>query len=135
MWLENLKELKKKTNMSVKMIAEKTLLPERSIARIFNGETENPTITTLIPIITALNGSFNEVFADTQVVIGNNTTAVLQENVEVVQAEKDLVVADYEILKEKYDATIKELELLKNELMYTKKLLAVHEYYTKLKSE
>ena len=132
MWLENLKELKKKTNMSIKQISEKTSLPERSIARIFGGETESPTITTLIPIISALGGSFNEIFADTQAIVGNNTTAALQEHVEVTKAELDIVVAENSILKEKVSALTSEIELLKVQLMHKEELLAVHNYYIKL---
>lgn len=135
MWLKNLKELKEQTKMSTRQISEKTNMPEKTIARVFSGHTEAPTITTLIPIINALGGDFTEIFADTQAVVSNTTVTELQESVEVVNAEKDLLLADYELLKEKYDTATKELEVLKKELAYTKKLLAVHEYYTKLKSE
>lgn len=92
-------------------------------------------MTTLIPIVNALGGSLDDIFADTKVVVATETVAELQENVEVANAKKDLVLADYEILKEKYETLVKELDLTKVELAYTKKLLAVHEYYTKLKSE
>ena len=36
MWLDNIKELKKKTGLSAKQIAEKTNLPERTVARVFS---------------------------------------------------------------------------------------------------
>ena len=131
MWNENLKTLKKMTGMSVKQIAEKTNLPERTVSRIFSGDTSNPYMTTLIPIVNALGGSLDEIFADTKVVVGTETMLELQENVETANAEKDLLIADNEILKTKVCALTSELELVKTELMYTKKLLAVHEYYTK----
>ena len=54
MWLDRLIELKKQAGMSTKQIAEGTLMPERTITRIFHGETDSPTITTLIPIINFL---------------------------------------------------------------------------------
>ena len=38
MWLENLKELKKKTGMSSKQIAEKTRLPERTVSLLIPEE-------------------------------------------------------------------------------------------------
>jgi transcriptional regulator with XRE-family HTH domain len=135
MWLDNLKELKKKTNMTNKQIAIKSNLPEKTICRIFAGDTKNPYIDTLNAIALALDSTLTDILADTKVRVGNESLVELQENVEVAQAEKDLLLVDYNILKEKYDALTKELELTKNELMYTKKLLAVHEYYTKLKSE
>lgn len=142
MWLENLKELKQKSKMTYKDISAGTRIPPKTIERIFNGATESPTINTLIPIISFLNGNFSEVFADTQAVVGNTTVTELEEVVEEVKAAKNLVVSDYELLEEKYkrlekdlETANKELALTKTELAYTKKLLAVHEYYTKIKCE
>ena len=133
MWLDKLKDLKKSTKMSNKDIAVKIGFTEKTIARLFSAETENPYITTIIPIVNALGGDLNEIFADTDAVVGNKKLSTLQESVALIQAEKDMLLADYEILKNKYEATIRELEQLKTELAFTKKLLAVHEYYTKMK--
>lgn len=142
MWLDVIKTLKKDKGLSVKQLAEMTNLPERSIARIFNGETTNPYMTTLIPIVNALGVSLDYVFSDSKVVVATETVVELQETVEEVNAEKSLVIADYELLEEKYKRLEKELEtankelaLTKTELAYTKKLLAVHEYYTKIKCD
>jgi transcriptional regulator with XRE-family HTH domain len=135
MWLDILKSLKKEKGLSVKQIAERTNLPERTVNRIFSGDTDNPYMTTLIPIVNVLGGSLDDIFADTKVVVATETIVELQENVEAVTAEKNLVISDYELLLEKYNGLEKELERTKTELAYTKKLLAVHEYYTTLKSE
>lgn len=132
MWLDNIKELKKRTGMSVKQIADKTNLPERSVCRIINGETDSPTITTLIPIITALGGSFNEIFADTQAIVTNNTVGEIQKEANVTKAELDLVVAENTILKDKVSTLTSENELLKLKLMHAEELLALHNYYNKL---
>ncbi len=135
MWLDNIKELKKKTGLSAKQIAEKTNLPERTVARVFSGETDNPYITTLIPIINVLNGSFDDIFADTNAVVGTERLATLQENIDVANAEKDLLIAENKILQDKVNALTSELELTKMKLMHKEELLAVHNYYTKLKCE
>jgi transcriptional regulator with XRE-family HTH domain len=135
MWNENLKDYKKKTGLTTKQIAEKSNLPERTVSRIFSGDTDNPYMTTLIPIVNVLGGSLDDLFADTKVVVSTETVVELQEAVEEVKAEKNLVVSDYELLLDKYTNLEKELEKTKTELAYTKKLLAVHEYYTKLKCE
>lgn len=135
MWLDVIKTLRKEKGLSVKQLAEMTNLPERSIARIFNGETTNPYMTTLIPIVNALGVSLDYVFSDSKVVVATETVVELQETVEEVKAEKNLVVTDYELLLDKYNGLEKELERTKTELAYTKKLLAVHEYYTKIKCE
>ena len=135
MWLDNIKELKKKTNLSIKQIAEKTNLPERTVNRIFSGDTDNPYMTTLIPIVNVLGGSLDDIFADTKVVVATETVAELQENVETVNTEKDLLLAENKILQDKVAVLTQENELLKMKLMHKEELLAVHNYYTKIKSE
>ena len=135
MWNENLKDFKKKTGLTIKQIAEKSNLPERTVSRIFSGDTDNPYMTTLIPIVKALGCSLDDLFADTKVRVGNESLVELKETVEEVNAEKNLVVTDYELLLDKYNSLEKEYERTKIELSYTKKLLAVHEYYTKIKCE
>jgi transcriptional regulator with XRE-family HTH domain len=135
MWLDNIKELKKKTAMTVKQIADKTNLPERTVARVFSGETDNPYITTLIPIVNALGGNLSEIFADTNAVVGTEKLATLQENVETVNTEKDLLLAENKILQDKVAVLTQENELLKMKLMHKEELLAVHNYYTKIKCE
>lgn len=131
MWLDNIKDLKKKLNMSSRQLAEKSNLPEKTISRILSGDTKNPYIDTLDRIAVALGSTLTDILLDTKVVIGNESMVELKENVEVVNAEKDILLTENEILKNKVSALTSELELIKNELMYTKKLLAVHEYYTK----
>ena len=132
MWLDNLKELKKRANMSVPQIAKGTFLPERTVTRIFNGETSAPTISTIIPIVKFLGGSLIEIFADTKAIVGNETLASLQENNDVMSAEMDTLIAENKILTEKVNVLTKELELVNLKLMYTEKLLATHDYYNKL---
>jgi len=135
MWLENLQEMKKSKGMSSKQIAEATNLPERTVKRIFSGDTDNPYVDTLQRIVTALGGSLDEVFADTKVVVGDKTLVVLQENVEVVTAERDLITAENAILKDKVAALTAENELLKMQLKHKEEIIALHNYYNKLKTD
>lgn len=134
MWLDNLIELKKKAGKSCREIAEGTFMPERTVIRIFHRETDNPSITTLIPIINFLGGSFDEIFADTKAIVGDHTLVTLRENIEVVSAERDLIIAENAILKEKVTALTSENELLKLKLIHKDELLALHNYYNKLKT-
>ena len=135
MWLENLRELKKMTGMSKKQIAEQTNLPERTVNRIFSGETDNPYVDTLHRIVTVLGGSLDDILADTKMVVGEQNLVTLQENVDVVTAERDLIIAENAMLKEKVTALTSENELLKLKLMHKEELLALHNYYNKLKSD
>lgn len=132
MWLDNIKELKKQKGMSVKQIADMTNLPERTVNRIFSGETDNPYVDTLHRIVTVLGGSLDDILADTKVVVGEENLATLQESVGVATAERDLIAAENSILKEKVAALTSENEMLKLKLMHKEELLALHNYYNKI---
>lgn len=132
MWLDNLKELKKSTGMSAKQIAAKANLPERTVTRIFAGETDHPRIDTLGIIADALGASFRDIFADTNVIVATETLAEVKEVAEVVEAERDVMTVKNEMLEAKVTALTMELELLKKELQHKEELLAVHNYYISL---
>ena len=134
MWLDNLKELKKAKGMTSKQIADATKIPESTIKRIFAGDTDNPYVDTVRRIAIALGSSLDEIFAETKTVVATETLAELKENTVVVEAERDLVSAENEMLKTKNAALLMEIELLKKELQHKEELLAVHNYYIKLKS-
>ena len=129
MWLDNLKELKKKANVSNKQIAEGTHLPERTINRIYSGETKNPYIDTLDRIAHYFGVTLRDILVDANLVVGTENLATLQENVDVAKAEKDLISVENDMLKKKVDALTTELELLKKELTHNEELLALHNYY------
>ena len=135
MWLDRLNELKKSTGLSKKQIAERTNLPERTIIRIFSGETDNPYVDTLHRIVTVLGGSLDDLLADTKVVVGEHSLATLKDSVETIAAERDLIIAENAMLKEKVNALTSENELLKLKLMHKEELLALHNYYNKLKND
>ena len=136
MWLENLKELKKKTGMTVKQVAEKTNLPERTVNRIFSGDTDNPYVDTLHRIVTALGGSLDDILADSKVVVATEslvevkeTLAEVEGTANVIEAERDLIKIENERLKVENANMTTELKLLKMELQHKDELLALHNYY------
>ena len=136
MWLENLKELKKKTEMSVKQIADKANLPERTVNRIFSGDTDNHYVDTLHRIVTALGGSLDDILADSKVVVATEslvevkeTLAEVEGTANVIEAERDLIKIENERLKIENANMTTELKLLKMELQHKDELLAIHNYY------
>lgn len=134
MWLDNLKELKQKVGMTTKQIADKANLPERTVSRIISGETDHPRIDTLGIIVDALGITMQDVFADTNVVVATETLVEVKEVAEVVEAERNLVLAELEMLRAKTTAQEAEIALLKERLQHKDELLALHNYYNKLKS-
>jgi transcriptional regulator with XRE-family HTH domain len=129
MWLENLKELKKKSGMTSKQIAEKTRLPERTVNRIFAGESDHPYADTLDLIVKSLGYDLGDIFADTGVIVATTELVEIKETVDVVEAERDLTLVENEMLKTKVAALTTENELLKKEIQHKDELLALHNYY------
>lgn len=134
MWLENLKELKKKSGMSSKQIADKTKLPERTVTRIFSGETDHPRVDTVHLIVTSMGGTLNDIFADTNVIVATESLVEVKEVVEVVEAERDLILAELEMLRAKTTAQEAEIGILKERIQHKDELLAVYNFFTKIKS-
>lgn len=129
MWLENLKELKKKTGMSAKQIAEKTNLPERTVSRIFAGESDHPYADTLDRIVKALGYDLGDIFADTAVIVATESLVEAKETANVIEAERNLILVENEMLKAKTAAQATEIELLTKELKHKDEILALHTYY------
>lgn len=132
MWLENLKELKKKTGLSTKQIAEKANMSERTVARIFSGETDHPYADTLDIITKAMGFALSDLFGDTNVIIASDDLVKAQEVVNTVEAERDLVAIENERLKNQVAALTTEVELLKKEVLHKEELLALHTFYGKM---
>ena len=133
MWLENLKELKKQTGMSIKQIGERANLPEKTVNRVFSGDTEHPRIDTLVLIVDAMGGHLSEIFSDTNVVVATESLVEIKETAEAVEAENNVVSAKNDMLAAKVAALTMEVELLKRELQHKEELLALHNYYNKYK--
>lgn len=148
MWLDNLKELRKSTGMSFKQIAEKTNLPERTVARIFSGDTDNPYVDTLHRIVSVLGGSLDCILADSKAVVGNANLSTLQEDIDRLnneierlsgevnrlEGETTLLSAENSILKDKVNTLSAENELLRIKLEHKEEIISLHNYYNKLKS-
>ena len=133
MWLENLKELKKAKGMTTKQIADATKIPESTLKRIFAGETEDPYVSTIHRIVTVLGGSLDHILADTNAVLAPEKVAEVKENAEAVDAERKLVLAELEMLRAKTSAQETEILLLKAELKHKEEILALINYFAKVK--
>lgn len=137
-WLINLIELKNRTDMSFKQIAEKISTAEKSISNVFLGKSKNPGIDLVRRIIAALGGSVSEIFGESGAVIGGQDLVALQAEVDRLTAEVELLASnlniatlDNSVLKEKVAALESENKLLCLKLEYEEKLVAVHDFYNK----
>ena len=133
MWLDNLKELKKKSGMSTRQIAEMTNLPERTVARIFSGDTDAPRVDTLRRIVAVLGGSLDDLFAESGSVVANTDLVALQAEFDALSAEASDLKAENVRLTDKVGALEVECERLRLTLEHKEEIIALHNYYNKLK--
>ena len=134
MWLENLKELKKASGMTFKQIADASKTPESTVKRIFSGESE-PLASTLHRIVMVLGGSLDYILADTNVVISPKTLTEIKENAEAVEAERDLVLAELEMLRAKTFAQETEILLLREQLKHKDEIFNIISYFANNKQK
>ena len=133
MWLDNLKDLKKQSGMSAKQIAEKTNLPERTVSRIFSGDTENPYMDTLRRIVDVLGGSLDDLFVESKVRVANTDLIALQAEYDKLSSEASDLRAENVRLNDKLVALEVELDRLRLTLEHKEEIISLHNYYNKLK--
>lgn len=60
-WFENLRDLKAKSNMSMREIAIKSGIPEPTLEKIFSGATKSPGVNTIQSLVHALGYTLNDI--------------------------------------------------------------------------
>ena len=120
--------------MSSKQIAEKTNLPERTVSRIFSGETDNPYTDTLRRIVAVLGGSLDDIFTECKTVVAAQDIVALQADVERLTAENGLLSVENSLLKDKVASLTAEIDLLRLKLEHKEEIIALHNYYKTLMS-
>ena len=132
MLLNNLRNLKESSKKTYEQIAEESKTSLSTIKHIFSGDCE-PLASTLYRIVKVLGGSLDDVLADTNIVLSPKTLAEVKENAEAVEAERDLVRAELEMLRAKTSAQETEILLLKEQLKHKEEILALINYFAKVK--
>ena len=140
-WLINLIELKNQTDISLKQIAEKENLSEKSVSNVFLGKSKNPGVDLIRRIIHAIGGKWNDIFGESGAVIGGQDLVTLQAKVDELTEEVDrltqslrIASLDLAVQKDKVLALENENKLLLLKIEYEEKLIAVHNFYNKLNS-
>ena len=144
MWLDNLRELRIKAgNPSDKVIAEKSGISTRNVARLFSGEIKTPYAETLDHIVKAMGFTLTDIFSETKVVIGDEKLCELKEQVETVTAELDTVSEELDTVSAEHDKLVEEninlklentelaaeLKVCRMQLDHQKELLELHNFY------
>lgn len=144
MWLDNLRELRIKAgNPSDKVIAEKSGISTRNVARLFSSEIKTPYAETLDHIVKAMGFTLTDIFSETKVVIGDEKLCELKEQVETVTAELDTVSEELDNVSAEHDKLVEEnirlklenadlaaeLKVCRMQLDHQKELLELHNFY------
>lgn len=133
MWLDKAKELRKRSGMTNKQIAEKANMSERTVTRIFSGETYAPGIDKLRDIVYAMGGSLDDILDESDFRVPTPMVEALKnENTTLQNAVNDLT-AENVTLKDKIVALEVELDRLRLTLEHKEEIISLHNYYNKLK--
>lgn len=126
MWRDKLIEIRKEKGFTIKMIADRTPshITEETITRTLNARkgTDSPRLDTLEGICSALGVELWEIFYS-----GDKNLAYLQAEIASLKAERDELLAENAIAKNKIDTLRDKVDSLKDEI------IATHNYYIKLK--
>ena len=74
-FLPKLQALKDEKGLTYTEIAELSGVPEQTVKRIFTGNTPNPSVETMAPIVSALGGSLDDVFGPNSISLPKDKTA------------------------------------------------------------
>lgn len=135
-WRISLRDLRAKTGMTNKQIADKENLSEKSVARVFSGEAKNPGVDLIRRVIHAMGGTWSEIFAESGAVIGSQDMATLQAEVNRLTEENALLSSSLELArmelsvqKDKLTTLEAENKILSLKLECEEKIVAIHNYY------
>lgn len=135
MWLDKLKDLRKTAGMSAKQIAEKTNMSERTISRIFSGETYAPGIDKLRDIVYAMGGSLDDILDESDFHLPTPLAEALKtENLTLQNAVNDLTDENVR-LKDKIAELKAELEHLRFDYAHKDEMLAQKQRIIELQEE
>ena len=119
-WRIAINELKDKSGMTYKQIADKINESERTVSRVFTGEAKSPGVELVRRIIHAMGGCMSDVFGDSAAYIASQDVLALQLENEELKGACAKLLAENEALKTKNAAL-------------TDELLDVVKYFTKAK--
>ena len=126
--LANLKALKEKKDIRSKQIAAIADISDRSVSRVFSGETDDPGIYLFSKILYALGGTWADVAGES----GGKNLAELLANEEKLTAELEHLQKENAALQQLNNSMELELNLLRQEVKHKDELLAVHNSYIQL---
>lgn len=100
-WRIAANEVRDRSKMTYKQIAEEINESERTVARVYTGEAKNPGVDLMRRIITATGGTMSEVFGEGGAYIASQDTLNLQAQRDELKATCDRLLEENKLLQEK----------------------------------
>lgn len=125
MYRDRLEELRKEKGLSNKKWAEESGVSIDTITRIIhpeNPDKDSPRVNTLEDLCKALGVELWEIFY-----IGSTSLVALQAEITMLKSERDFLLTDNAVLKDKIDSLKDKIDSLKDDIIDT------HKYYNNLK--
>ena len=142
MWREKIIETKKAKGITTKIMVERTPshLTAETITRILNEKTDDPRISTVLALGSSVGLSPWELFAEPSETATYQNFWALQEEIKALKEQKeeyDRANAELqkkiEFLENKIEALKDANALLQLKLEHKEEIIAIHNYYNKLK--
>lgn len=102
MIITQLNELKNKSNLTLKHIAERSDIPYSTVQKIFNGETQNPNVDYVFRVVTAMGYTMNDLYSTP------NTTNKEEASVAIIREMYENRIAELKEQHKEHIADIKE---------------------------
>lgn len=141
MWLEIIRDTRKELGLSIKDVAIRANMAERTVKRIFDGDTDNPYASHLYRIAAVLDLSLDDLLADGQAIVGGKKVVALTEENNALKAEVERLTAelvganaDIAVLKDTLVTLSAKNDYLTERLAHKEEIIELHNYYMKIKS-
>ena len=135
MFRERILEEKKRLNLSAKTMSDTSRLhlPEETIHRVLSGKTSDPGISTVLDLAETVGLKHSEVFMDAPLAAEFKAFLDLKSMSKETEAERIRIIAENENLKTTNAGLVDRIRVLEMELSHKEELLALHNYYNKIK--
>lgn len=131
MWRERIIEAKTAQGISTKTMAERMQTNEKTVKRLLTDTSKSPYITTVLDAGLAVGLSPQEIFAETGLLIGNNTHDELQADIDKLTTESVNLQNEIATLKDTISKLNAENDILRLKLEHKEEIIALHNYYIK----
>lgn len=111
-FIDNINAIRKEKGITTRMLAERADLPLETVQRILDGTTENPRLDTMKRIADALEVELWELFFT-----GERSFVTMQIELISLRTERDALVADNAVLKDKVETLRDKVDTLKDDLI------------------